>query len=111
MEQSYQQKILSVKKTNHISKSQTSERSLSHTKILQQAHYMSCTEQLFLLCNSLLCNIAPILIPLLSPVTTNTRSERGVQTATLLIMAFGCTGVQTKLLLFMERHSGLCLTT
>lgn len=29
----------------------------------------------------------------------------------LLIMAFGCTAEQKKLLLFMERHSGLCLTT
>lgn len=26
-------------------------------------------------------------------------------------MAFGCTAEQIKLLLFVERHSGLCLTT
>lgn len=50
------------------------------------------------------------LIPLLSPVTTNTRSERGVWTAILLVMSLGCTAEQMKLLLFMERHSGLCLT-
>lgn len=37
------------------------------------------------------------LIPLLLPVTTNTRSETGVWTAILLIMAFGCTAEHTKL--------------
>lgn len=52
------------------------------------------------------------LILLLSPVTTNTRSEtEGIWTAVLPIMAFEGTAEHTKLLVFMERHSDLCLTT
>lgn len=35
----------------------------------------------------------------------------GVWTAILLLTAVGCTAEHTKLLLLMERHSGLCLTT
>lgn len=68
-----------------------------------------CTEQLLPLCNSL-C-IVPIFNSLII-TSTNTRSEtEGVWTAVLSIMAFEGTAEHTKLLLFMERHSDLCLTT